>query len=637
MKRIERFSLRKVKIGLVSVCLLSLLWIADAVQADANVVSNPQSATTLQSQSSQATFVSNSDSQDLSTPSTVVSPDTLLPTDPMTNCEPSPVHGSAAQPVISSALGSQPASLAGQTMGQSASSKQSNPTSPAQNAQVASPAVASSGQPDQTQTVSSHSATSLDLNTDYQQSVLSQAGSNQVSVNQTQPADIENLASQTPPFRPAQGNVDAAATTFASLDGTYLAINSQVLLNRLNAIRKEAFDEGLVAEYVPLKWSFELEKLAQTRAAEATVKQSHTRPNEFYTFSNSTEDGFSAAGENLAWNFRRGFDSTVRATEQFYEEKPDYLNYLKTGVETKQIGHYMAMIDPNYRYVGIATFYANSGYFFTTTAQQFSDQELLTEKQSQLSGRFQQELQVSENGLTNLKLSLTSPLLKVKEAGQAQLTADLLVTGFQTGTLPAKLSHIDWSSSDTSILSIDSKGGYLGKKAGQATLFAKVANFILSQSVLVQLPPQVQVLAKQLTQLQVNENSINRKLMSASYRPREYSSFSNFFYSPVNRTSDHLTQLTDDIQLSLNLLPVYVLYHPLTHKAFYTCDWKERAYLLELGWQDGGIAWYAPSNGLPVYRLYHPTLGQHYYTDSLTELQDLQDMGWRYEGIAWYQ
>ena len=637
MKRIERFSIRKVKIGLVSVCLLSLLWIADAVQADANVVSNPQSATTLQSQSSQATFVSNSDSQDLSTPSTVVSPDTLLPTDPMINCEPSPVHGSAAQPVISSALGSQPASLAGQTMGQSASSNQSNPTSPAQNAQVASPAVASSGQPDQTQTVSSHSATSLDLNTDYQQSVLSQAGSNQVSVNQTQPADIENPASQTPPFRPAQGNVDAAATTFASLDGTYLAINSQVLLNRLNAIRKEAFDEGLVTEYVPLKWSFELEKLAQTRAAEATVKQSHTRPNEFYTFSNSTEDGFSAAGENLAWNFRRGFDSTVRATEQFYEEKTDYLNYLKTGVETKQIGHYMTMIDPNYRYVGIATFYANSGYFFTTTAQQFSDQELLTEKQSQLSGRFQQELQVSENGLTNLKLSLTSPLLKVKEAGQAQLTADLLVTGFQTGTLPAKLSHIDWSSSDTSILSIDSKGGYLGKKAGQATLFAKVANFTLSQSVLVQLPPQVQVLAKQLTQLQVNENSINRKLMSASYRPREYSSFSNFFYSPVNRTSDHLTQLTDDIQLSLNLLPVYVLYHPLTHKAFYTCDWKERAYLLELGWQDGGIAWYAPSNGLPVYRLYHPTLGQHYYTDSLTELQDLQDMGWRYEGIAWYQ
>lgn len=637
MKRIERFSIRKVKIGLVSVCLLSLLWIADAVQADANVVSNPQSATTLQSQSSQATFVSNSDSQDLSTPSTVVSPDTLLPTDPMTNCEPSPVHGSAAQPVISSALGSQPASLAGQTMGQSASSKQSNPTSPAQNAQVASPAVASSGQPDQTRTVSSHSATSLDLNTDYQQSVLSQAGSNQVSVNQTQPADIENPASQTPPFRPAQGNVDAAATTFASLDGTYLAINSQVLLNRLNAIRKEAFDEGLVTEYVPLKWSFELEKLAQTRAAEATVKQSHTRPNEFYTFSNSTEDGFSAAGENLAWNFRRGFDSTVRATEQFYEEKPDYLNYLKTGVETKQIGHYMAMIDPNYRYVGIATFYANSGYFFTTTAQQFSDQELLTEKQSQLSGRFQQELQVSENGLTNLKLSLTSPLLKLKEAGQAQLTADLLVTGFQTGTLPAKLSHIDWSSSDTSILSIDSKGVYLGKKAGQATLFAKVANFILSQSVLVQLPPQVQVLAKQLTQLQVNEKSINRKLMSASYRPREYSSSSNFFYSPVNRTSDHLTQLTDDIQLSLNLLPVYVLYHPLTHKAFYTCDWRERAYLLELGWQDGGIAWYAPSNGLPVYRLYHPTLGQHYYTDSLTELQDLQDMGWRYEGIAWYQ
>lgn len=74
-----------------------------------------------------------------------------------------------------------------------------------------------------------------------------------------------------------QVNVLASETTSASsgnslmgIQGELLTPDKQAIINRINAIRKEAADEGLVT-YVPIKWSTALEQTAITRAAEASI------------------------------------------------------------------------------------------------------------------------------------------------------------------------------------------------------------------------------------------------------------------------------------------------------------------------------------------------------------------------------
>ena len=49
-------------------------------------------------------------------------------------------------------------------------------------------------------------------------------------------------------------------TTLVGIEGTFLTPDKQAILDRINAIRKEAADEGLVTSYVPIKWSTALEK-----------------------------------------------------------------------------------------------------------------------------------------------------------------------------------------------------------------------------------------------------------------------------------------------------------------------------------------------------------------------------------------
>lgn len=73
------------------------------------------------------------------------------------------------------------------------------------------------------------------------------------------------------------------------LKGSYLA-NADAALKRVNEIREEACREGVqdprdpdrkltMADYVPIKWSSDLEYIARIRAAEASVYMDHERSN----------------------------------------------------------------------------------------------------------------------------------------------------------------------------------------------------------------------------------------------------------------------------------------------------------------------------------------------------------------------
>ena len=143
----------------------------------------------------------------------------------------------------------------------------------------------------------------------------------------------------------------SSGTTLVGIEGTFLTPDKQAILDRINAIRKEAADEGLVTSYVPIKWSTALEKTAFVRAAEASITINHTRLSSKDIWSAWPTGNFSLA-ENLAWNY----DGFMTAINQWYEEKADYVKSRSGASVSGQTGHYKSLIDPKLTYMGLAAF-----------------------------------------------------------------------------------------------------------------------------------------------------------------------------------------------------------------------------------------------------------------------------------------
>ncbi len=84
-------------------------------------------------------------------------------------------------------------------------------------------------------------------------------------------------------------------------------------------------------------------------------------------------------------------------------------------------------------------------------------------------------------------------------------------------------------------------------------------------------------------------------------------------------------------------IEMHRLYNPYSGEHFYTGSYDEFDHLWNLGWEDEGIGWVAPSySEYPVYRLYNGNAGEHFFTLSASERDNLVKEGWTYEGIGWY-
>ena len=113
------------------------------------------------------------------------------------------------------------------------------------------------------------------------------------------------------------------------IEGSFSCMDAGKALERINEIRKEAYDEGLTwtdgkklgsedHPYVALKWSKDLEKLCQIRAAEADFYMGHSRPG---TSSDTwfSYNGIQSQNEILAW-----YSSVATGIEGWYSEKELY-------------------------------------------------------------------------------------------------------------------------------------------------------------------------------------------------------------------------------------------------------------------------------------------------------------------------
>ena len=303
---------------------------------------------------------------------------------------------------------------------------------------------------------------------------------------------IFSVSVQAKDVLPTNKTTASEGCTLVGVEGKYIT-DAQNALKRINEIRYEACEEGVwkmdrygeptterltLSDYKPIKWSSALEYIARIRAAEATVVLAHERPNdENFQTSTLTSNGQRSYSENLAWN--RG-QSMLSGIEQWYEEKDDWVN--KTG---KTTGHYTSMINPDYNYVAVATFYNPDAVYKNATSAEFSHKTGLDETMNEMAGECIQTLEVKDSYLS-LKLSVNNTSIKVGEDTQVQASA--IITNPSTimngRTCAASLiGSATWTSSNKQVATVDQNGKITGVDYGTATITAKSGT--LSQTITV--------------------------------------------------------------------------------------------------------------------------------------------------------
>ena len=278
------------------------------------------------------------------------------------------------------------------------------------------------------------------------------------------------------PVRETDVSTASDGNEIVLLEGTFNYLTKEDILSRINEIRLEACKEGVwdprnpsraltEADYVEIKWSSDLEWIAQTRAAEATVHMDHTRPND-KSWSGVSYNGISSNSENLAWN---GTADILGGINQWYREKSDWIN------NASGAGHYRSIINPRYTYIGIGAFRPSTGY--GAVAGELKIGSGLNENQSGAKGAYQQKVEIKK---ANLTISpATAKTIHLGKTENLFLNAETSYENDLGSSWSPKVSKVklmgetSWGSSNTQIAAVNSQGLVNGISAGTATVTAK--------------------------------------------------------------------------------------------------------------------------------------------------------------------
>ncbi len=276
--------------------------------------------------------------------------------------------------------------------------------------------------------------------------------------------------------------------------GDYMA-EQQAALNRINEIRKEACENGYpdprdrtknltMNDYVPIKWSYELERYARIRAAEATIYPDHGRPgsNEYKDANNKYETG---SAEVLAWPG----GTLTGGVNQWYGEKNTWITG-GNGVT----GHYTSMINPSNLYVGLGGFIADDGLGSSwgacvsgrfarggrikepvdeTMAPELKDViQIISIKQEYLSEPVLRQIEENtlENETTYLYVGVETSITVVRNVSFAATAIGV------KEAVVLDLDNYTYSSDDPAIVSVNASGSITAKKAGKTVIRASGNN-----------------------------------------------------------------------------------------------------------------------------------------------------------------
>ena len=293
-------------------------------------------------------------------------------------------------------------------------------------------------------------------------SALSLLGAGVITTNQVSASEniVLGRDSNGSDINPNSGPFTANGLRVVGIKGTFTAPDKQAIVNRINEIRKEAYNEGLVDRYVPVKWSNRLEQASLRRAAEATLSKAHYRLTGEKLYSGEYSDNLA----HLAGNLSFGRQTALDAIEGYYAEKKNLDS--DTGVT----GHYRRMIDPWWSEVAMSTF-TKTNSSWPTTSQLFADGLSDDSSSSTLYGSSIIYTEANRDELSNFALS-NNTRLKENSSETIYLTAQSSAERSISAMDPTVIipTNRDWSSSDTSVATIDRDGNITAHKSGTTTI-----------------------------------------------------------------------------------------------------------------------------------------------------------------------
>ena len=265
---------------------------------------------------------------------------------------------------------------------------------------------------------------------------------------------------------PSEGNA------MVGVSGTFYEPDQAAILARINEIRKEAFDEGLVDRYVPLKWSTILEYTTQIRAAEAEYTLGHIRWTDKSVFTVDTDNPEIVAvrAENLAWNFGRSGDAMLTAIEQFYAEKEDFVNQTLDAV----VGHYVSLINPNYTHTALSAFLSAGNDGWTGVAQHFTVGDT-SEEAVGLYGDAVQILEAKEDYLFDYEL-LTPEIVSDVNQNVVLNVSAVFAPYDDYARVVSVYSGLTWESADENIAVVSESGVLTGIAEGETSVYVTFPN-----------------------------------------------------------------------------------------------------------------------------------------------------------------
>ena len=274
--------------------------------------------------------------------------------------------------------------------------------------------------------------------------------------------------------------------TMLGVYGSYFA-QAKEALAKINEIRKEACEAGNIrdprnsgrylqpSDYVPLKWSSDLEYIARIRAAEAGIAfrfmdSGHDRLNEKGTFSIGS-NGITSSSEDLAYYHVKDM---IEGILLWYSEKQYWVKQ-DLSQETR---HYTSMINPKFTYVGFGGFYSEAAPYPATMAGEFSAKSDLDETMMEAPEDVMQKIEVSNDYIQETYLDGDDQIFTngtTTVAPRVKLRRNNAIRDVWS------MEDVTYTSSDPAVATVTQDGQVTGITNGTVTITAKSGSTVVVQ------------------------------------------------------------------------------------------------------------------------------------------------------------
>ena len=274
--------------------------------------------------------------------------------------------------------------------------------------------------------------------------------------------------------------------TMLGVYGSYFA-QAKEALAKINEIRKEACEAGNIrdprnsgrylqpSDYVPLKWSSDLEYIARIRAAEAGIAfrfmdSGHDRLNEKGTFSIGS-NGITSSSEDLAYYHVKDM---IEGILLWYSEKQYWVKQ-DLSQETR---HYTSMINPKFTYVGFGGFYSEAAPYPATMAGEFSAKSDLDETMMEAPEDVMQKIEVSNDYIQETYLDGDDQIFTngtTTVAPRVKLRRNNAIRDVWS------MEDVTYTSSDPAVATVTPDGQVTGITNGTVTITAKSGSTVVAQ------------------------------------------------------------------------------------------------------------------------------------------------------------